>query len=76
MSTEVREILERIRQLPERDRLELWSQWAQQEDSEWKRLALEAREMARKRGIDDDSIARAVESFRYGGGEPAPNRSQ
>jgi len=72
MSTEVREILERIRQLPDSDRLELWSQWAQQEDAEWKRLALDAREVARQRGVDDEVIASTIESMRYG--DKAPSR--
>ena len=66
MSTEVREILERIRQLPESDRLELRAEMARAEEEEWAQLAGRARQEARERGIDDEAIARAVESLRYG----------
>jgi hypothetical protein len=66
MSTEVREILERIRRLPESDRLELRSELSREEEQEWVQMLTQAREMARQRGIDDAAIVRAVESLRYG----------
>jgi hypothetical protein len=66
MSAEVREILERIRRLPEPDRLELRSELSREEEQEWVQMLTQAREMARQRGIDDAAIVRAVESLRYG----------
>ena len=66
MSGPVREILKQIQALPEPERDELRVELARQEEQEWAKLATEARRIARKRKIDDDSIARTVERSRYG----------
>lgn len=66
MSTVVREILERIEQLPQPQRVELQGELSRLEEEEWLGLLSEARRSARQRGIDDEAIARAVESLRYG----------
>src|SRR5262249_38200831 len=65
MSTNVRDILDRIRQLSEAERLELAMELDRQEEIEWSQLLTEARQETRRRGIDDEAIARAVESLRY-----------
>ncbi|MCI0640729.1 MAG: hypothetical protein L0Y72_24305 [Gemmataceae bacterium] len=65
MSEAVHEILQRIQELPEEDRLLLEEQLAQQADAEWKRAADEARRLARQKGIDQAAIGRAVENVRY-----------
>jgi hypothetical protein len=70
MSGPVQEILDRIQRLPEPQQEELRLELARQEEAEWSDLARAARETARKRGIDDAAIARAVESLRYGGSNP------
>ena len=66
MSQVVQEILQRIQQLPEADRLLLEEQLAQLAEAEWKREAEEARRTARKRGIDQAAIDAAVQKVRYG----------
>jgi hypothetical protein len=66
MSTVVREILERITQLPAEQRAEFESELSRLEEQEWQGLLAEARQTARARGLDDAAIARAVESLRYG----------
>lgn len=66
MSSDVRDILERIVRLPEAQRAELDGALARLEEDEWLRLRAAARQSARERGIDDEAIARAVESSRYG----------
>jgi hypothetical protein len=66
MSTNVREILERIKELPETERAELRAELAREDDKEWERLSEQARQVAKERGIDDETIARTVESLRYG----------
>jgi hypothetical protein len=62
----VDEILDRIRQLPEEDRLLLDELLAQREDLEWREEAANARRMAQDRGIDQDAIDRAVHTVRHG----------
>jgi hypothetical protein len=66
MSQVVQELLQRIEQLPEEDRLLLEEQLAQRAEAEWKREAEEARRSARKNGIDQAAIDAAVEKVRYG----------
>lgn len=62
----VREILEKIDRLPEADRLLLEQQLAGRVEAEWLREAAIARDLAKKRGIDQDAIDRAVDAVRYG----------
>jgi hypothetical protein len=66
MSEAVQEILQRIQELPEEDRLVLEQHLAQRAEAEWKREAEEARRVARQKGIDQAAIDRAVEKARYG----------
>ena len=66
MSEAVKEILKRIHELPEEDRLALDERLAEEAETEWKRAAEEAREVARQKGIDQAAIDRAVEKVRYG----------
>lgn len=66
MSEAVKEILDRIQQLPADDRLLLEDYLAQQAEAEWQREADEARQLARQKGIDQAAIDRAVEQVRYG----------
>jgi uncharacterized membrane protein len=66
MSEAVQEILQRIQQLPEEDRMVLEQHLAQRAEAEWKREAEEARRVARQKGIDQAAIDRAVEKARYG----------
>ena len=60
------EILQQIDALPQRDRLRLEQELAARADREWKSLAREARAQARRGGIDQAKIDRAVEQTRYG----------
>jgi hypothetical protein len=66
MSEAVQEILQRIHQLPEEDRLQLEEHLVLEAETEWKRAAEEARRLAREQGIDQAAIDRAVEKIRYG----------
>jgi hypothetical protein len=70
MSTAVREILDRILHLPQDQRAELDSELSRLEEQEWTALVAEARHTARQRNIDDETIVRAVQSLRYGDGNP------
>ena len=65
MSEAVLEILQRIQQLPEADRLQLEQHLALAAETEWKHEADEARRLARQKGIDQAAIDRAVENVRY-----------
>lgn len=65
MGTLVRQILNQIQRLPDRDRLELRCELARQDEHEWSRLSAEARATARQRGIDDAAIVHAVQGLRY-----------
>jgi hypothetical protein len=65
VSEAVREILERIQQLPAADRLELQDLLAQLAEAKWEREAEEARRLACQKGIDQAAIDRAVEKVRY-----------
>lgn len=60
------EILDRIRQLPEEDRLLFDELLARQEEEEWCEEAATARRVAESRGIDQGAIDRAVQSARHG----------
>ncbi len=60
----VREILERIDNLPETDRLLLEQRLAEKAEAEWLREAVAARESARQRGIDQEAIDKAVDDLR------------
>jgi len=61
------EILDRIRQLPEEDRLLFDKMLAQQEDQEWREEAANAQRLAQSRGIDQEAIDRAIHGLRHGG---------
>jgi hypothetical protein len=65
INSAVQEILERIRQLPQEDRLLLEEQLAQWSEAEWRRAAEDARRSARGRGIDQAAIDRAIAESRY-----------
>jgi hypothetical protein len=65
MSQAVLEILDRIRHLPEEDRLVLDEQLALLAEAEWQKEAAEARRLARQKGIDQAAIDRAVDAVRY-----------
>jgi hypothetical protein len=65
MSEAVQQILQRIQELPEEDRLVLQVQLALAAEAEWKREADDARRLAQQKGIDQAAIDRAVESVRY-----------
>ena len=62
----VDEILDRIRQLPEEDRLLFDEMLAQQEDQEWREEAANAQRLAQSRGIDQGAIDRAIHALRHG----------
>ena len=67
MSTaSVHDILQKIEQLPEEDRALLEERLAELDEAEWKRLATDARRVAREQGIDQTSIDRTIDELRYG----------
>jgi hypothetical protein len=66
LSDAVHDILERIQRLPAEDRLLLEKHLAEQAEAEWQGEALEARRLARQKGIDQAAIDRAVEKVRHG----------
>ena len=57
----VKEILQKIDALPQKDRQQLERELAARNETEWTRLARQARVQARRRGIDQAAIDRAVE---------------
>jgi SOS response regulatory protein OraA/RecX len=61
----VQEILERIDNLPEAERLLLEQRLAERLEVEWQREAAAARAEAQRRGFDQAAIERAVEETRY-----------
>ena len=65
MSEVVREILQRIEQLPEEDRLLLEERLTVIAEAEWKREAEHARQIARERGLDQAAIDKAIHDLRY-----------
>lgn len=64
MSEAVQEVLQRIEQLPEEDRLVLEERLAEWAEAEWKREAESARQVARERGLDQAAIDQAIEELR------------
>jgi hypothetical protein len=70
MSTAVRQILDQILGLPQDQRAEFDSELSRIEEAEWLAVIGEAREQARQRGIDDEAVARALETMRYGDTPP------
>ncbi len=62
----VHEILERINQLPAKDRALLDDLLAEREEEEWQREAARARKRAQRAGIDQEAIDQAVLAERYG----------
>jgi len=60
------EILDRIKQLPQEDRVLFDELLAQQEDQEWREAAAHARRLAQDRGIDQSAIDRAIHAVRHG----------
>jgi hypothetical protein len=71
-SAAVDEILKKIDDLPEAERIVLEQQLAERAETEWLREASRARELARQRGLDQAAIDRAVEQVRYGTRRGAP----
>ena len=65
MSQAVQEIIERIENLPEEDRLVLDAHLARMAEAEWKREAEGARQLARQQGINQATIHQAIENVRY-----------
>jgi len=65
MSEAVREILQRIEQLPEEDRLVLEERLTEIAEADWKREAENARRIARERGLDQAAIDQAIRDIRY-----------
>ena len=61
----VHEILGRIQQLSEEDRLLLQSRTAELEEAEWRQEASRARLIAIEKGIDQAAIDRAIHEIRY-----------
>lgn len=61
----VDEILQRIEQLPEEDRILLEQRLAERAETEWSKAAEQARRVAREKGIDQAKIDQAVQSVRY-----------
>jgi hypothetical protein len=66
MSEAALDILNRIEQLPEEDRLLVEEHLALAAEAEWRREAEEARKVARAKGLDQATIDRVVEKGRYG----------
>jgi hypothetical protein len=64
MSDAVREILERIDQLSESDRLVFEERLAERAEAEWRCEAESARRAAHERGIDQATIDRAIREMR------------
>jgi hypothetical protein len=65
MSEAVREILHRIEQLPDEDRLILEARLTEIAEAEWKREAEDARQLARERGLDQAAIDQSILDLRY-----------
>jgi hypothetical protein len=65
MSDAVRQLLDRIEQLPDEDRLALEERLAEMVDADWKREVKQARKLARERGLDQAAIDQAIHNLRY-----------
>lgn len=63
--TAVQEILHRIEQLTEEERLLLEERLTELAEAEWKREAEEARRIAKNRGLDQATIDEAIRDRRY-----------
>ena len=63
----VQDILQRIEQLPEEDRLLLEQRLAELAEREWHREAEKARQAARAQGLDQAAIDAAIQKLRYPG---------
>jgi hypothetical protein len=70
--TLVRDILDRIDQLPEEDRLLLERRMTERSEAQWRRETAAAEEEAKRRGIDDAAIERAIEEIRYPAADGKP----
>ncbi|HWB54154.1 MAG TPA: hypothetical protein VG722_08175 [Tepidisphaeraceae bacterium] len=62
--TAVEDILERIAKLPEDDRVLLEERLGKMLEGEWEKAADEARQEAKRRGLDQTAIDRAVREVR------------
>jgi hypothetical protein len=62
----VEDILDRIKQLPAKDRRLLEELLTQEEEREWREEAIRARQIAQQRGVDQETIDRAVHAVRHG----------
>jgi hypothetical protein len=65
MSEAVYDILQRIQELPEEDRMLLAARLAELDEAEWKREAENARRIAREQGLDQAAIDQAIHDMRY-----------
>jgi hypothetical protein len=61
----VEDILQRIDQLPDEDRVLLEKQLSERAETEWRQAADDARQAAREKGIDQAAIDQAVDRVRY-----------
>lgn len=66
MSQVVQELIQRIRELSEADRLDLATFFNEQMEQEWRKEAAKARHLASERHIDQIAIDSAVHAARYG----------
>jgi hypothetical protein len=66
VSQSVLEIIQKIKGLPEEERVELDEELARIAEADWKREADDARRLAKLRGIDQKAIDAAIEKVRYG----------
>lgn len=62
----VRDLVDRVKQLPEDERQLFDDLLVQLEEEEWRQESEEARRLAKDRGIDQEAIDRAVADIRYG----------
>ena len=62
----VKKLVDQVKHLSDEDRQLFDDLLAELEEQEWRREAGEARRLAQERGIDQETIDRAVASFRYG----------
>ncbi len=65
MSEAVYDILQRIQELPEEDRLLLAARLAELDEAEWKREAENARRIAREQSLDQAAIDQVIHDMRY-----------
>ena len=66
MKTAVKAIIQKIDALEDQDRLALEQELARRLEREWTKEATQARKEARRKGIDQAAIDRAIELRRYG----------